>query len=64
MTSLNLNTPTIGRVNIDQFDGIISNVTLARIIKNPKLNSKRSRFGLRKRSRKVYIIMSTNTMEW
>lgn len=64
MSSLNLNTPTISRVNINQFNGIISNVTLSKFIKNPKLNSKRGRFGIRKRSRKVYIIMSTNTMEW
>jgi hypothetical protein len=64
MSSLNLNMPTIRHIIIGQFYGVISNVTLSKFIKNPKLNSKRGRFGLMKRSRKVYIIMSTNTMEW
>ena len=47
-------------INTNQYEGVISNVTLARFIETPKLNSKRGRFGLRKRSRKVYIIMSTD----
>ena len=58
MSSLKLDAPKIGRINIGQFDGVISNVTLSRFIKSPKLSSKRGRFGLRKRSRRVYIIMS------
>jgi hypothetical protein len=64
MNGLKLDAPKIGRVNIGQFDGVISNVTVSRIIKNPKLSSKRGRFGLRKRSRRTYIIMTTDIMGW
>ena len=50
-----MNDSKIGRINTNQFEGVISNVTLSKFIECPKLNSKRGRFGLRKRSRRIYI---------